>query len=663
MRSNIPFFVLLFGLICSTLPAAVKIESQVVGPAPEPSLPSYRISDKGVHFAILTMKGSKSVVVIDGAEGPLFDELLDTHGNRSLTCANAVTFSRDGAHSAYLARAGNDYIVVLDGKELVRGTYTNLAVSYGELTFSLTGRHLYYIEHRMNGATSGEYRLVMDGKRGPASGHQTITPVFSPDDSRWAYVARKPNVAGEEYFAVVDGNEKPYLGHRLQFTGDNRLLCITAPTAGAGPTLLVDGKTAIKAASFGDKIWTAAKGPHYAVAAQGKAGEGNVLFFDGSPLSNAIAPTEVVFSPDGKRWMAVCRTAAGALFVVTDGKPGIEYRAVALPIFTPDSSKAIYQASAGSKNFLVVNGVESDGFEYISGQVAGLVLSQEGGHYAYATNDGMNRKFSMVIDGKTLPLGERHAVGDSVRMSRDGTRVLFATLPIGRNDNGGLVVDGQELTDVMPQEFLRTQSEWYSAAEFSPDGKHVVGRGAVKADTRRSGVLLDGKIASAPQNFIRRPVFTSDSQHVMWIAREFTPTVRPHYELYVDGKPSLTFAESFELIPWAWEMGTDGSVRFLAIEGEQVKRYQVTAGSETSVATMLTDYEAMQVAELAAAEKVKADALAAQAKAKADAEAARAKAKADADAAYAAKVKARADALAAKKKAQEDAAAARRLKQ
>lgn len=271
MRPAHLLVLLICGLCLTVLSAEVKIDEQVVGPAPDPSLPSYTVSGRGVHYAILTMKGSRSVIVVDGKEGPLFDELLSTTGERSLSAQNAVIFSQDGEHHAYLARIGGEYILVRDGQEVYRATYWISALRYGTLAFSPAGKHLHFVAAEQRASSGAAWRVVMDGKPGPEF-LQALAPVFSPDESRWAYVARKVGSRDDDGFVVVDGKEGPKGMLRPIFTADNRLITTSAATASTPPQLLVDGKVVIKSPAISEKIWVAKTGARYAAAAQVKAG-------------------------------------------------------------------------------------------------------------------------------------------------------------------------------------------------------------------------------------------------------------------------------------------------------------------------------------------------------------------------------------------------------
>lgn len=659
MRQALLFTVVFCGLLHAALLAVVKVEEQVVGPAPDPAVPGYKISEAGVRYATLTMQGSRSLIVVDGAAGPLFDELFSTTGERSLTAQNAVVFSRDGAHYAYLARTGGDYILVHDGKEIFRAAYWISALRYGELNFSPGGKHLHFVaaEQTPQGAS---WRVVMNGKPGPAL-LEAQPPVFSPDESRWAYLARKAGSRDDEWFAMVDGKESGNLGLRPVFTGDNRLLTTTGQGVASTPQLLVDGKPGLKAVALAEKVWVAATGPRYATGALLKSGEPMTLVVDGKPVPGATDPQNVVFSADGKRYLAACRTATGTGFVVTDGKAGPVYQGVTHLMFTPDAGKALYLAYNGGKSFLIVDGAESEGFGLLAGQVTPIALSAQGGRYGYGTLDGMNRNFSAVVDGKNVLPSGRRPVGDSFVFSPDGTRYAFATLPAARNDDQSMIVDGVEIPGLEPLYYLRTQTGLVSFATFSPDSKHVVWRGLDKTNRGRSGLVVDGQLVPTSTGYIIRiPTFTPDSRHLFWMTRESGPTTRPAYQLYVDGRKGPVFEESFEMIPTAWAMGADGVLQFLAKDGDVVKRYRVTPTGETAVANMAAEAKKAEAQALADAAQAQADAEEARERAQAAALAAQAKAKADAEAAYAAKLQANKEAAAAKQKAREDALEAKK---
>ncbi len=138
------------------------------------------VSPRGVHLASSTMQGSRYVLVVDGVEGPKFDDP-----------PQPPVFSSDGAHYAYYGRQGSEYVVILDGRELVRGPNAPVSGSSG-LSFTPAGKHLFYVESDVK---TGRSRFLIDGKAGPSTGQGLGIPVFSSDESRYAYALRKPVLA------------------------------------------------------------------------------------------------------------------------------------------------------------------------------------------------------------------------------------------------------------------------------------------------------------------------------------------------------------------------------------------------------------------------------------------------------------------------------------
>src|ERR1041385_343175 len=99
--------------------AQARVEEKVVGRAAGRT-EAYQVSPKGVHYAVLTPKGSRNVMVVDGVEGPEFDMFLNRRGHVGTVANNGIVFSPDGSRHAYFAAVGAQYIFVVDGKETAR---------------------------------------------------------------------------------------------------------------------------------------------------------------------------------------------------------------------------------------------------------------------------------------------------------------------------------------------------------------------------------------------------------------------------------------------------------------------------------------------------------------------------------------------------------------
>ncbi|HEY4246288.1 MAG TPA: hypothetical protein VGM64_05490 [Lacunisphaera sp.] len=247
----------LVALHAPALNAASKVDELIVGPANAGGI--YTLSPQGGHIAYVGMKGTKAFVSVDGIEGPVFDELFGPNGQGFYNPAKAsvmrsstggqtpfspllpVIFSPDGKHFAYAGRIGNDYVVIHDGKEIARRPRGAIALNYGPLTLSPTGLHVYWDEMRTE-SSRDNWRLMMTGKPGPWSGHQTMNPVFSADDSRYAYNAGKLENY-QDQMLIVDGKEADYIGRDPVFTADGKYLLTIRYSPNA--TILVDGKPMI----------------------------------------------------------------------------------------------------------------------------------------------------------------------------------------------------------------------------------------------------------------------------------------------------------------------------------------------------------------------------------------------------------------------------------
>jgi len=662
------------GLLASFCVGAPKVEQLEVGPKPG-NPPNYIISRNGLTLASLVMKGTRSVVVVNGTEGPVFDEFIPMGGS-SFNSPDSVLFSPDGKSQAYAVRVGDNYSVVRDGKELFRGPLANRPFqgTTGQLRMSPGGKHVYFMDMVSPAPSQNAWRLVVNGKPGPlSSNNNSFSISFSPDDSRWVYTAAKFGGARDERLMVVDGKEVTNPGQITRFTADNKLVTVSPDPQGTW-TLNIEGKTAVKGVAQPEKIWFSSVGSRFAAAVR-KAPEKIALVIDGKEVAAADGArnvTEVVFSPDGRRYLAVCQTAA-ANFVITDGKKGPEYRTVTWPTFTHDSSRALYVVGSGSKSFVITEGQESAGFEGIGGQYVKLALPKTGKRFAYTTYNGMNTEHTLVVDATPIPMNKRAPMGDSLVFSENGTRYALVATATGRSDISALIIDGEEVPGMLPHRMMWGTSDQLNHMGYfvlSPDGQHVANVGTRGAER---GLFVNGKLVSSTGSTFFRPAFTPDSKHLIWVALIPDKTVRD-YGVFVDGRLAVELpSPPNDGIGSRWEMTADGVYQFLTVAGNVIKRYRVTAPDDTSIATLLAEAEnakaKLAADAVAAKKKADADALAAKENADADAAAAAAKRKADTDAAVAkrkadadAKTKARLDALEARKKAATDAAAAKAAK-
>jgi hypothetical protein len=607
LKSTIVSVLGIFCALSAVVSAEIKVDEQVMAPAGR--WIGATVSPHGVHVAVLALKGSRNVVLIDGVEGPPFDQLLDVRGhtyNPLLSSgmeiwppkSTPIIFSEDGAHCAYFGKIGDQYIALLDGKEIARGPFGSISAgsvspglfgqTYGTLSFSPRGRHVFYNEQ--DGRAG--YRVMMDGKPEPRSagtpepGSIARRPpqvMFSPDGEHYAYVGTQADAAKTRW-NVVDGRQVKYFGDNLRFTPAGHLVSVL--NENGLDTLVLDNKPVMRAKRI-DPVWVSPVGAQIVAVMLSREGAPTILTINGRPIpgTEGVTVKEVFFSPDGKRYAAHCVTSTSTQFVLIDGKKGNEYQAIYpqvydprlevgtvwRPTFTADSSKFVYTAVHTGKWFVVANTEESDGFAWLSDPVIG-----GNARIAYATGDGSPLKFDVVVDGKVLSPSRTRDM-EHFAFSSDGARYTFVGGTLGSIYTSlvvdGAVAPGVSVTKVLPSYFL-----------FSPDGKHIAYFGRVIPENRKGGLWIDRKLVFVTDSG-GRIHFTPDSQHLLWTDLE----PGGMNTLYVDGRPSVKFrASALDSVLEAREMGADGILTFVTLKDGAPVRYRVTPPSDTSVATLLS---------------------------------------------------------------------------
>jgi hypothetical protein len=648
-----------------------KVEETVVGPVGAGGL--YVVSQNDARVAYVGAKGTRTVVSVDGVEGPVLDELFNgsaanisgagpllvhraNAGGKFNGTPTAVIFSETGSAYAYVGRQGNEYVVIHNGKEVGRGPRNDLSLQHSPLGLSPQGNFAFWGEMKTEGGR-GTYRLLFNGKAEPWAGHQDLKPVFSPDDKHYAYTAG--TVANyQKQMLIVDGKVASYAGFNPQWTADSKTLL----TIGADNKVLVDGKPGPYAGISIEKITPSTVGGRFAVIMRKRLvnyqGVGT-LYLDGKEVPGTDGAMDISFSPDGKHWALRCANPeARSFFVIIDGKKGNEYQSVADKFsWSPDSTKVVYQISSSGRNFVVVNTEE-----FPVGLVGSLsrdpiVFAKVGSRYAFSSTDGSNRQHLTIVDGKNILPAGLAPNGDSFDFSDDGSHYAFAVSPVGRNDSAGLVIDGKHTNELFVSGF--TGTGWITPTrntlfKWSPHGKYFA-RVARRPDNTAAGLYVNDQLAYPTTLQVSHPTFTPDGEHLYWIGAEKFPD-RPqlYYMVYVDGQPIMKRdADGFLGYKEAWSVDAKGVLTFIAADGNQAKRYRVSPAAEMDVTKMLAaTQEKIAKAEaeaLAAKKKTEEDAAAKAAKAKADADELAAKRKAEAEAA----AKARADAAAAKTKARQ----------
>lgn len=576
----------------------LKIETFDLAPAGE--WLACAISPRGVHAAVLVKRGQQTILW-DGAEGPVFDELLPYDGRPlsvgrplNTTTLLPVAFSDDGEHHAYFVKAGGEYAALRDGREIARGKFAPTTRLTG-LAFSPGGQHLVYVE---NDPAVG-FRLFVDGQAGPAL-QEAPKLVFSRDGKRYAYTARKKGEPRPTLF--VDGLPAGYAGDEPQFTRDSKSLIVVSRAQANNHLVLRDGKPLFRArhvyrvyvSPYGDQIVT--------VVGNDRSGGSHLKLFDQDiPDSECGAYRNVFFSPDGQRFAALgsfhgytrnLNQVNEGEFIFLDGKRGTVYERIrdssdvtqdqqrrlwlsggwvksseapfVAPAFTPDSSKFVYMPHNGFTEFVVVNEEASEGYQL--GKLVSPVQGGGGKRIAWLFTDPIRK---VVIDGQPRDLTY---APNSLSFSPDGSRVVYL--------HQSLCLDGADLslTTGSPPKYL-----------FSPDSQTFVVFGQ-STTTLKRGVYIDGELVSADVDRVEHAVFTPDSKHLYWMAQ------RPsgggeNLVAFVDGRPAVTFLEYVNARD-NWEVSPRGALTFVARTGDSLKRFRITPPRNSDLFTFVASAKA-----------------------------------------------------------------------
>jgi len=554
---------------------ATKVNEQVLVTG-EPGL-QFGISPAGQHLAAVSLRGSRQVVVFDGVDGPVFDAILETNPK--------FVWSDDGSRLAYAGRSGQNFVIVVDGKEAFRGPWQAELAGRGqlpivELDFTPGGKHWYAVIMNVDPSRS-HYRLVIDGKPGPVS-QDAIQPIWSPNGEHHAYIQSSFPVTAPRatYSLVVDGRPAPYMAGKPQFTGDSlHLFTERGIERSSQVDILADGQLFLRTES-GVQLFMAPSGPGVLATSSlpNPSGARTAILLIGNkrvPGSECtdFAGLKVFLSADAKHWAASCQS-----WVMADGKKGLEYGGgVSDVIFTADG-RAVYRSQTNGRNFLVVGTQESDAYAemppYVvnkrDGQVQ-LPALVRGNHVAYIAGRGGNNRV-VVIDGKPIPA----TAASIVDLSPDGSRFAF----LSGQPYQFATIDGTAYTQ-MTVDPANGNIGRQGTFQWTPDSKHVAW-----IVNNKPGVAIDGKFFATPQA-PRYLTFSADGRHLLWLMRD--PRA-PRHLIFLDGEQVLALPANGDLETQAdlyWGKNADGTIQFIAQDGDVMKRFTIVPGTSTSIDTLI----------------------------------------------------------------------------
>jgi WD40 repeat protein len=552
--------------VAMTSLAAPKIEEKIVGPAFTPGV-VYTLSPKGMHVATAHGRDGKTLVTVDGVEGPLMDNIFfgaayhvvvkiseDGYYNRvEYPWTGPVAFSPNGERHAYAGQVGKDVVVFLDGKEIFREPFSQKSASVSLMQFSPDSKHVFFHNQTTNSYQS--YRLMMDGQPVTPVFEGKQMPVFSADGSRWAFAASPPKL-GMVKFLVVDGKKMDYPGEKPQFTPDGKhVVCVAGQMRKW--SLLVDGKEMVSGSGF-RKFVISPTGDIGAIMSPNS--EDRVkLFLNGKPVVDDAA--DVVFSPDGKRWAALCGLNQKTWVITSEGQRHKEYGPIMNVTFTPDSSKLVYVASIGDTTYVVTDGKEDKGNKLVHYRP---VFAQTGNAFFYIAGF-MMKKLSVHYNDHVEP---ECLDNNNVTLSPDGKRWVYYSK---RADNTTRFIENGKETG--PSAMVQG-----GAVLFSPDSKHMVA-------PLFQAYWCDGQRIVPTAT----PVgFTPDSQHLILKGKASTPEGAQLITFFVNGDLVAKFSArgstwaNYGSQKGAWEQQPDGTIVFvgwdigMAVGHGPIKRITVT---------------------------------------------------------------------------------------
>ena len=432
-------------------------------------------------------RGNKSVLYLDGALGPEFDEWYP----------GATVFSPDGERLVCKVRRGTGVFIIVDGKE--QGPFRLVGVA----VFSPDSKRLAYLVAK----DKNTWVAVVDGVEQTPM-RSIDLPVFSPESKHLAYPAQKDK---NTMVMVVDGAEQ----------GAFRLVGVGVPVFSPDGNRLA---------------YTATKDNNQ-----------RVVVVDGVEQAPYQSVTRPVFSPDSNRVVYLAEKNKDTWVAVVDGVEHPPMRSIYLPVFSPDSKHLAYSAQKDKNTaVMVVDGAEQGPFRL----VAVPVFSPDGKHLAYAADlsSRWSNKIGLVVDGQVR--STEYSSIANVQFSPDSKRLAYVgctkTCEAVIDDKKGspFEIVGPVLFSEDSQHFAYGAAGvgWFHAPTTMVSDQQVwaVEHGSVvrKADPREGliGFLVEKALpfadASLVESVLPRPLISANGKIVAWIERD-----RPKWErMVVNGR-------------------------------------------------------------------------------------------------------------------------------
>jgi hypothetical protein len=572
--------------------STTSIKETLLGPAKQAGM--YIVSPDGGHYAVLSNKGSREVIIIDGVEGPEFDRAAHTQG---ITTLSDFAFSSNGLHSAYVGQRGDNLVAVIDGKEAFTITSVNPSVAGSVLKFDQT-----YIHDRNEPRELARPFLVSPGGRvavavmetGSDASYMFLDGVKSPayrtiDTKQAAFVGEKLVYAAatlDQKWHVVENN-KPgpaFDGIRSLNVSDNDQHYAFIGGGGNSGVVVADGvpgtPRAVGTFGIGRDLVVANNGRVAYVVLTPRAdgrGTSQALYVDDKLVHADVTPFAAyydnggyhnvniaLFSPDGKKF-AYARPVPGGMAAVIDGKQGIAYDGIGVVGFSPDSRRSFFVGLKNvTGNYVVIDGQEMP----VQTTLKEFTFSQDGSRFGYLGSH-LPEGNVVVIDGKAIGGKVFTPIDKSLAFSADGKHAVYASC--GFYNQCEIVRDGT-VTKIPQLGYFTTRMNPPTASTallFSPDGTRLAYTHAAAG----AAVFVDGQDLGHAASFTFR-AFSPDSKHFAALARTSQGSM-----FFIDGKAGPSYEDVLEANMNAMVWTDARTLRVLGVKGGSVYRVTVDAGN------------------------------------------------------------------------------------
>ncbi len=275
----------------------------------------------------------------------------------------------------------------------------------------------------------------------------------------------------------------------------------------------------------------------------------------------------VIFSPNHKRFAYRVRGGEKE-FMVLDGVEQEGYDLVGGFIFSPDSNRFAYIAKEGEKEFIILDGVGQKEYIFERPLLPDFIFSPDSNRFAYIAREG--EKEFIVLDGKKLEEYDEIVRFSSV-FSPDSKRFAYAA----RQRETGMIGLEFIVLDGVEQEIYNKVSSFV----FSPDSKRFAYRAG-------NLIVLDG-VEQERYDQVQNPVFSPDSKRFAYKANQggiyaisqknfiIIDSIEQEKYNYIYNTNSFLFSPDSNRFAYAVQQGGNLFIVLDKIEQKEKKYYKI----------------------------------------------------------------------------------------